>query len=120
MKSAIGSSAAGWRWFSPTSRGRAVSPKSAALLRWRKWRGFRGSRTAGRPAALPPAGGHFQAACPAAPYFEYVSPQVFDSVLRRELTTPEAILKDGKMALPEGAGLGIALNDDLIDRLRVA
>jgi L-alanine-DL-glutamate epimerase-like enolase superfamily enzyme len=44
---------------------------------------------------------------------------VFDSVLRRELTTPEATLKDGKMALPEGAGLGIALNDDLIDRLRV-
>jgi L-rhamnonate dehydratase len=65
-------------------------------------------------------GRHFQAACPAAPYFEYVSPHVFESVLRRELTTPEATLKDGKMALPEGAGLGIALNDDLIERLRGA
>jgi L-alanine-DL-glutamate epimerase-like enolase superfamily enzyme len=66
------------------------------------------------------AGRHFQAACPASPYFEYVSPHVFDSMLRRELTTPEATLKDGRMDLPEGAGLGIALNEDLVNRLRVA
>ena len=66
------------------------------------------------------AGRHFQAACPASPLFEYVSPHVFDSMLRRELTTPEATLKDGRMDLPEGAGLGIALNEDLVNRLRVA
>jgi L-alanine-DL-glutamate epimerase-like enolase superfamily enzyme len=65
-------------------------------------------------------GRHFQAACPASPYFEYVSPHVFDSMLRRELTTPEATLTDGVMALPEGPGLGIALNEDLVDRLRTA
>ncbi len=65
------------------------------------------------------AGRHFQAACPAAPYFEYVSPHVFDSRLRRELTSPEATLKDGKMELPQGAGLGIELNEDLVQRLRV-
>lgn len=65
------------------------------------------------------AGRHFQAACPAAPYFEYVSPLVFDSRLRRELTSPEATLKDGKMELPQGAGLGIELNEDLVQRLRV-
>ena len=65
-------------------------------------------------------GRHFQAACPASPYFEYVSPHVFDSMLRRELTTPEATLTDGVMALAEGPGLGIALNEDLVDRLRAA
>ena len=65
------------------------------------------------------AGRHFQAACPAAPYFEYVSPHVFDSRMRRELTSPEATLKDGKMELPQGAGLGIELNEDLVQRLRV-
>ena len=66
------------------------------------------------------AGRHFQAACPASPYFEYVSPHVFDSMLRRELTTPEPTLNDGRMDLPEGAGLGIALNEDVVNRLRVA
>ena len=34
-------------------------------------------------------GRHFQAACPAAPVFEYISPAVFDSPLRRELVSPE-------------------------------
>jgi L-rhamnonate dehydratase len=65
------------------------------------------------------AGRHFQAACPAAPYFEYVSPFVFDSRLRRELTSPEPTLKDGRMDLPQGAGLGIELNEALVQRLRV-
>jgi L-alanine-DL-glutamate epimerase-like enolase superfamily enzyme len=61
---------------------------------------------------------HFQAACPAAPYFEYVSPHVFDSPLRRDLTSPEATLEDGRMALPTAPGLGITLNEDLVRKLR--
>jgi L-alanine-DL-glutamate epimerase-like enolase superfamily enzyme len=64
------------------------------------------------------AGMHFQAACPAAPYFEYVSPHVFDSPLRRDLTSPEAVLDNGSMQLPKAPGLGIALNEDLVRRLR--
>jgi L-alanine-DL-glutamate epimerase-like enolase superfamily enzyme len=64
-------------------------------------------------------GRHFQAACPAAPLFEYVSPQVFDSPLRRELVSPEPTLKDGFMALPTAPGLGIELNDDLVERWRI-
>ncbi len=63
-------------------------------------------------------GRHFQAACPAAPVFEYVSPQVFDSPLRRELVWPEPVVTDGTMALPEGPGLGIVLNEDLVARWR--
>ena len=64
------------------------------------------------------AGMHFQASCPAAPYFEYVSPHVFDSPLRRDLTSPEAILDNGAMPLPTAPGLGIVLNEDLVRKLR--
>jgi L-rhamnonate dehydratase len=63
-------------------------------------------------------GRHFQAACAAAPVFEYISPQVFDSPLRRELVSPEPEIKDGRMALPEGTGLGIELNEELVQRWR--
>lgn len=64
-------------------------------------------------------GRHFQAACPAAPVFEYVSPIVFDSPLRRELVSPEPAVVDGFIELPTGPGLGIELNEDLVARWRV-
>ncbi|HXV25548.1 MAG TPA: mandelate racemase/muconate lactonizing enzyme family protein [Alphaproteobacteria bacterium] len=64
------------------------------------------------------AGRHFQAACPAVPVFEVVSPKVFDSLLRRELVSPEPDVEDGTMALPEAPGLGIELNEELVRRLR--
>jgi L-alanine-DL-glutamate epimerase-like enolase superfamily enzyme len=63
------------------------------------------------------AGRHFQAACPAVPLFEVVSPKVFDSLLRRELVSPEPEVVDGTMALPEAPGLGIELNEELVRRL---
>lgn len=64
------------------------------------------------------AGRHFQAACPAAPVFEYISPHVFDSPMRRELVTPEPELKDGYMELPNAPGLGIELNEEFVARYR--
>ncbi len=64
------------------------------------------------------AGRHFQAACPASPLFEVVSPKVYDSLLRRELVSPEPELEDGTMALPTAPGLGIELNEALVERLR--
>lgn len=64
-------------------------------------------------------GRHFQAACPAAPLFEYISPAVFDSTLRRELVSPEPKVAEGLMPLPTGAGLGIELNEDIVERYRV-
>ena len=63
-------------------------------------------------------GRHFQAACPASPIFEYVSPHVFDSPLRRELVSPEPAVVDGFMELPVGPGLGIELNEELVARWR--
>jgi len=65
------------------------------------------------------AGRHFQAACPAAPLFEYISPQVYPSALRRELVSPEPTIEDGAMALPTEPGLGIELNEELVQRWRV-
>ncbi len=64
------------------------------------------------------AGRHFQAATAPSPVFEYVSPKVFNSLLRRELVSPEPEVKDGFMALPDRPGLGIELNEDLVKRLR--
>ena len=64
------------------------------------------------------AGRHFQAACGPVPVFEYVSPKVFDSLLRRELVAPEPEVVDGYMALPDRPGLGIELNEELVARLR--
>ncbi len=64
-------------------------------------------------------GRHFQAACPASPVFEYVSPLVFDSPLRRELVSPEPKVVDGFMDLPTGPGLGVELNEELVERWRL-
>jgi L-rhamnonate dehydratase len=64
-------------------------------------------------------GRHFQAACAPAPVFEYVSPKVFDSLLRRELVSPEPEVVDGYIALPDRPGLGIDLNEELVERLRI-
>ncbi len=61
-------------------------------------------------------GRHFQAACPAAPIFEFLSPALYDSPLRRELVTPEPEIADGRMKLPEGPGLGVELNPDAVER----
>ncbi len=61
-------------------------------------------------------GRHFQAACPAAPIFEHLSPELFDSPLRRELVAPEPEIVDGRMALPEAPGLGVELNPDAVER----
>jgi L-alanine-DL-glutamate epimerase-like enolase superfamily enzyme len=64
------------------------------------------------------AGMHYQAACPSVPLLEYVSPAVYPSLIRRELTSPEPRVIDGRLALPDRPGLGIELNEELVERLR--
>jgi L-alanine-DL-glutamate epimerase-like enolase superfamily enzyme len=64
------------------------------------------------------AGLHFQAACPAAPFFELVSPHVYDSPLRQHLVSPEPVVEDGTVALPQAPGLGFELNWDTVARYR--
>ena len=68
---------------------------------------------------LAAAGRHFQAACPNVPYFEFISPHVYQSPLREKLVHPEPVLTDGRMALPEGPGLGVELDPRVVETYRV-
>jgi len=67
---------------------------------------------------LAAAGRHFQAACPNAPYFEFISPHVYQSPLRERLVTPEPTLADGFMDLPTGSGLGVELDEEVMAAYR--
>jgi L-rhamnonate dehydratase len=67
---------------------------------------------------LAQCGRHFQAACPASPLFEFISPHVYESPLRRDLVSPEPEVREGLMDLPEGPGLGIELNEEVVRRYR--
>ena len=62
---------------------------------------------------------HFQAATPNVPFVEHLSPELFDSPLRRELVSPEPVLVDGVFELPTAPGLGIELDADAVERYRV-
>ena len=62
---------------------------------------------------------HFQAATPNVPYVELLSPVVFDSPLRAELTRPEPELEDGTFPLPTAPGLGVELVDEAVERYAV-
>jgi L-rhamnonate dehydratase len=63
---------------------------------------------------------HFQAATPNVPYIEMISPAVFDSPLRAELTRPEPQLEEGTLPLPVEPGLGIELVEEAVSAYRVA
>ena len=68
---------------------------------------------------LAAASRHFQAACPNAPYFEFISPHVYQSPLREKLVHPEPTVEEGFMALPTGAGLGVELDEAVVETYRV-
>jgi L-rhamnonate dehydratase len=63
---------------------------------------------------------HFQAATPNAPFIEMLSPAVFSSPLRAELTRPEPEVEEGTMALPTEPGLGIELVEEAVRTYRVS
>ena len=63
---------------------------------------------------------HFQAATPNAPFIEMLSPSVFSSPLRAELTQPEPEVEEGTMALPTEPGLGIELVEEAVRTYRVS
>jgi len=65
------------------------------------------------------AGRHFHAATANSPTFEFLSPLLWDSPIRRELVHPEPEIRDGRMELPTGPGLGIELDEDAVARYRV-
>jgi L-alanine-DL-glutamate epimerase-like enolase superfamily enzyme len=53
------------------------------------------------------------------PFIEVLSPALFDSPLRAELTRPEPELEDGMFLLPAAPGLGIELVDEVVEHYRV-
>ena len=61
---------------------------------------------------------HFSAASPNVPYIELMVPELWPSVIRRELVKPEFTPKEGIIELPRTPGLGVQLNKEVVDRLR--
>jgi L-alanine-DL-glutamate epimerase-like enolase superfamily enzyme len=62
---------------------------------------------------------HFQAATPNAPWIEMFHPALFESTLRRELTGPEPAVVAGEIPLPAEPGLGVALDERVVERFRL-
>lgn len=59
---------------------------------------------------------HFLAAIPNCPYTEFFHPDFFPSFLRRKLAGPEPELRNGEWSLPEGPGLGVELDEEIIEQ----
>ena len=63
---------------------------------------------------------HLQAASPNVPLIEMLTPELFDSPLRRELVRGEPTLREGRLPLPDRPGLGIELVPDAVEAYREA
>jgi L-rhamnonate dehydratase len=62
---------------------------------------------------------HFQAATPNCPLIETFHPGLFESELRASLTGPEAVIEDGLLPLPVLPGLGIHVDEAVVERYRL-
>ncbi len=58
---------------------------------------------------------HLQAATPNMPYFEFLTPELSEPVLRKMLVDDEVKLVGGEMSLPSKPGLGIELNREALE-----
>ncbi len=55
------------------------------------------------------------------PLIEYAPPSIYpESVIRRELAGPDPIVRNGEFELPSAPGLGVEVDDVVLERLRVA
>jgi L-rhamnonate dehydratase len=61
-------------------------------------------------------GRHFQASTLNAEVFEFLSPHLYDSPLRQSLVSPEPTIMNGRMELPATPGLGIEMNQEVVER----
>ena len=60
---------------------------------------------------------HLSAAAENIPFIEYIVPELWPSVIRRDLVQPEYAPKGGVIELPRTPGLGVDLNQEAVDRL---
>lgn len=61
---------------------------------------------------------HFSAATSNVPFIEFMVPELWPSVIRRELVSPEFTPENGVIGLPRAPGLGVQLNEDVVRRLQ--
>ncbi len=59
---------------------------------------------------------HFGAAAPSCPYTEFFARDFFPSYLRSHLAGPEPVLQAGRWELPSGPGLGVEMDEDVVQR----
>jgi L-alanine-DL-glutamate epimerase-like enolase superfamily enzyme len=62
---------------------------------------------------------HLSAASSNTPLIEYMEPSLWPSVIRSEVVRPEYAPKVGVIELPSSPGLGVKLNEEIIERLAV-
>jgi L-rhamnonate dehydratase len=60
---------------------------------------------------------HLSAAMENVPYIEYMVPELWPSVIRRDLVRPEFTPHNGLIELPRTPGLGVELNEEVVERL---
>jgi L-rhamnonate dehydratase len=61
---------------------------------------------------------HLQAASPNVPLVEMLTPELFDSPLRRDLVRGEPVLSEGRLPLPGRPGLGVELVPEAVEAYR--
>lgn len=60
---------------------------------------------------------HLSAAASNVPFIEFMTPELWPSVIRRDLITPEFTPQHGVIGLPKTPGLGVKLNEEVARRL---
>ena len=63
---------------------------------------------------------HLAAVAPTCTYIEFLPRQLADSRLRQELCSAELPVVDGRIALPQGPGLGVTVDEAALERFQVA
>ena len=66
------------------------------------------------------ASAHLAAVAPTCSYIEFLPKELSDSALRRDLCSNELPVVDGRIPLPQGPGLGITVDDEMLRRFQVA
>jgi L-rhamnonate dehydratase len=61
---------------------------------------------------------HFSAAAANVPFIEFMVPELWPSIIRRDLIKPEFTPQNGVIDLPRAPGLGVQLNEDAMEQLR--
>jgi L-rhamnonate dehydratase len=65
------------------------------------------------------ASAHLAAVAPTCTYIEFLPSELADSALRRDLCSVELPVVDGRIPLPDAPGLGVTLDEAMLQRFKV-